>query len=417
MWRGEISIHSDQYSLALTWYEMRTGQRPFSANNQAELLNQHLFEKPDLSGVAEAEQEVLRRALAKTPDQRFPTCVAFVHALKEALTPAKPEIPAQPRGVKVPVGLLIFAMLAILVTLVAVRWLHPPQPPVSPPTPPRIEVTWQPKDWAPEENATDRVQDLSGGWYYLRLVRNVGGQKVAIVAVPQRAPGDPATFYIMENKVWNSLYAVFIEDPASEDIVRNHRNRPGCDKLVQTNWRDEWRKGGYAPGINPNPNNKPFVGVEGDKEHVPVFRVTVTEAYCFASWLHGLLPTDKQWRKAAGLHEDNRPGPFEPADSEIAVGLKKGPWPVEKGSDQSIYGCRQMASNGREWTRDVADKLPNEKLEIPLDRMNGILQVVVQGQSYCLLPRPLTFAAMQEPRTEPCTAARPDLTFRIVLQR
>jgi tetratricopeptide (TPR) repeat protein len=87
MWRGKISVHSDQYSLALTWYEMRTCRRPFSAANMLELLQQHVFEKPDLSGLPSAEQKVLLRALAKKPDERFPTCVAFVQALREALTP------------------------------------------------------------------------------------------------------------------------------------------------------------------------------------------------------------------------------------------------------------------------------------------------------------------------------------------
>jgi len=86
MWRGEISVHSVQYSLALTWYEMRTCRRPFSANVR-ELLQQHMFEKPDLSGLPPAEQKVLLRALAKKPDERFPTCVAFVQALSETLMP------------------------------------------------------------------------------------------------------------------------------------------------------------------------------------------------------------------------------------------------------------------------------------------------------------------------------------------
>jgi serine/threonine protein kinase len=106
MWRGDISVHSDQYSLALTWYEMRTGRRPFSATNALDLAQQHISEQPDLSGVPEPEQEVLLRALAKKPDQRFPTCAAFVQALREAMTPPKPELPAPRRTVKVAFGLM-----------------------------------------------------------------------------------------------------------------------------------------------------------------------------------------------------------------------------------------------------------------------------------------------------------------------
>jgi serine/threonine protein kinase len=87
MWRGNISVHSDQYSFALTWYEMRTGRRALSATSQIALLQQHLTGMPDVSGVPPAEQRVLLRALAKEPNKRFPTCVALVQALGEATAP------------------------------------------------------------------------------------------------------------------------------------------------------------------------------------------------------------------------------------------------------------------------------------------------------------------------------------------
>jgi serine/threonine protein kinase len=409
MWRGEISVHSDQYSLALTWYEMRTCRRPFSATNQLELLQQHVFEKPDISGVPEAEQKVLLRALAKKPEERFPTCEAFVQALGEALKPAKAEIPVQRPGIQVPVGSLVFALIAILVTLSVVWWRWPSPSPIIQP-PPRVEVSWQPEKWQPDSNAADLVPDRNGGRYYRRLVREVSGQKVVMVAVPQNSPDDPPTFYIMQNKVWNGLYAAFVQDAASAAIVRKYSDCPGCNRLVQPDWRKEWRKGGYAPNKNVN------VGVDG-KDRFPVFRVTVTEAHSFAVWLGGLLPNEKQWRKAAGLGgEDPRPGPYDnPMD--MAIGLLDGPWSVDKGKgDRSIHDCRQMASNGKEWTRDLADKLAGERLEIPLDKMNGPRTVVVQGQSY-LSPEPLTFEAMREPRAVECTAADPEVTFRVVLQR
>src|SRR5262249_11341528 len=75
MWRGDISLHSDQYSFAMTWYEMRVGRRPFPGKTQVEIAQQHLTEKPDVSCVPEAEQKVLLRALAKDPNQRYPSCV------------------------------------------------------------------------------------------------------------------------------------------------------------------------------------------------------------------------------------------------------------------------------------------------------------------------------------------------------
>ena len=51
-------------------------------------------EIPNLDPLPEAEQQVLARALAKKPDDRYPSCRAFVEALRDAvLTPPIPLAP------------------------------------------------------------------------------------------------------------------------------------------------------------------------------------------------------------------------------------------------------------------------------------------------------------------------------------
>jgi hypothetical protein len=84
--------------------------------------------------------------------------------------------------------------------------------------------------------------------------------------------------------------------------------------------------------------------------------------------------------------------------------------------DVSIYGCRQMASNGYEWTRDLADLEPGMKAEIPLEEMIAARSVYLQGQSY-LSREPLTFKAMLQPRTMECREASFEVTFRVVLEQ
>src|SRR5438477_5892585 len=76
-----ISGRSDQYSLAIVYQELLTGQRPFTGKNARQLAQQHLNEDPDLRSLPEAERPVLARALAKDPNKRFPNCLAFVRAL------------------------------------------------------------------------------------------------------------------------------------------------------------------------------------------------------------------------------------------------------------------------------------------------------------------------------------------------
>src|SRR5262245_54408373 len=75
---GKISSHSDQYSLAVVYQELLTGQRPFNGKNPRQLAQQHISEEPELRALPEAERAVVARALAKDPAKRFPSCLAFL---------------------------------------------------------------------------------------------------------------------------------------------------------------------------------------------------------------------------------------------------------------------------------------------------------------------------------------------------
>lgn len=86
---GWLSRFSDQYSLAIVYQELLTGKRPFSGGSMRQLVMQHLQANPDLSDLPSCDQAVIARALAKDPEARFPRCVEFIKALREAGT-AKP---------------------------------------------------------------------------------------------------------------------------------------------------------------------------------------------------------------------------------------------------------------------------------------------------------------------------------------
>lgn len=80
---------SDQFSLAVIAYEMLTGEKPFAREPLPALLYQIAHEEPappqrinpTLGRQVEA---VLRKALAKRPEDRYETCTAFVRALEGA---------------------------------------------------------------------------------------------------------------------------------------------------------------------------------------------------------------------------------------------------------------------------------------------------------------------------------------------
>src|SRR5436309_2797144 len=78
---GKVSRFSDQYSLAIVYQELLTGQRPFSGTNVRHLIMQHLQAVPKLDSLPPSDREAIAKALAKTPDERHKCCRDLVRAL------------------------------------------------------------------------------------------------------------------------------------------------------------------------------------------------------------------------------------------------------------------------------------------------------------------------------------------------
>jgi formylglycine-generating enzyme required for sulfatase activity len=417
VWKQQVHRHSDQYSLAATYVEMRLGRRVFAGKNPFDVAEQHIRATPELSPMPAAEQAVLLRALAKEPEKRFPSCGAFATALKEATAPPKETAPQPVGRVKTMAAVLAMVLTAALLVVGVVLTRQGGNSPTtgSGPDPTKV-VDWLPEGWEPEEGTSVVESPHTKKRYYQRLVKKVGDQTVVLVVVPQKDQEDPRTFYIMENKVWNDVYAEFMRDPAAKELFKKYSSRDGCADVVG----GDWKSGARA---NDPPNMA--LGVEGKWARVPAFRMKVTEAHCFAEWLgKGLgdtgiarLPSDVQWMKAAGKGEDMRVGPFDGSADDlngIAVRLGQGPWPIDKGErDVSKYGCRQMAGNGYEWTRTL-HHCPDE---IPLKEMpRRICYMFVVSQSYDGTSLK-TFEEMKKPMAIKVTEAKPDIGFRVVIEQ
>ena len=84
-WRGLVGAGSDQYSLAVTYAELRLNRPLFPTKNYFQLMNDHLQRSPDLVPLLEPEQRVVRKALAKDPDDRYRSCREFVQALERVV--------------------------------------------------------------------------------------------------------------------------------------------------------------------------------------------------------------------------------------------------------------------------------------------------------------------------------------------
>jgi hypothetical protein len=93
-----IDKRSDQYSLAITYFELRTNRRPYlPLNGPSDSMFYELERWPDISLLEEAECNVVLKALARNPEHRFINCLAFVRALEDAVMrePSLEHLPPQ----------------------------------------------------------------------------------------------------------------------------------------------------------------------------------------------------------------------------------------------------------------------------------------------------------------------------------
>ena len=242
----------------------------------------------------------------------------------------------------------------------------------------------------------------SGKKVYNRIVRKLeGGLAVEFVLVDRNkgAPGQPEPFYIMKHKVTNDVFSRFAAaEPES--------GAGGWDAWRQgLKWIDEQRTADENPRL-------------------PVFAVTVDEAERCAKWLGGRLPTARQWDQAAGKSR-GAVGPYsanveawdqtrEPPEFAL---VNTGPIPVGVAtSDVSLFGCRDMAANGFEWTRslylEVEPDVPQD-VDVPFD--DATAKVLVERRAMGFRQYPFRFDHDVENQIGRFERAA-ETSFRIVIE-
>jgi hypothetical protein len=457
IYAGKGGKRSDQYSLAFTYAELRLGRRPLEGDDFYTVMKSTLEMEPNLGTLPPAEQAVVRKALAKKPEDRFETCEDFVDALEQAVAPGgkaprrRPQ--AIPRGSPLdsdadtlrrapPSGPPERRRLSPSATLqpseikaMAAAEAPPPSPPadgtmVAIDTPKAKPAVWKPG--APQKQSSALMRLLLGTISLVAVGAIIAaavvfwnrGDRVASTTPtsPPATSESKTTIASTSERTVEKKYFLPARFQAPSDAkLRDYRGQKYYDRIVFP------AKDGSAatfllilPLSDADP--RPFYMMENKvwnalyrefaatpgPDRLPVMNVTFTQAQKFAQWLGGLLPTARQWDHAAGITQHGgRSGPA--LGNNVAIDHDA---PLAVGSaadDISPFLVRDLAGNGREFTRDRLTAEDGENL------------VVLRGRSF-KYRTPLTYEMLlsekeaKNTQTQHTDKASPYTGFRVVIE-
>lgn len=325
MLEGEISHASDQYSLALTYCHLLTGHLPFAGKTTLEKLWSRVKAPPNLDDFPPDERDVLFRALAIRPEDRFPSCVAFARALEECNVPVPAEggLEARERTDRVPK--VVAPTRGIVPAPFSVEREH------------GKVMRPLPSGFVPVPGCP-----VHESGYPMEIISEMDGSEMILIPEGEYLSGEPQSSGGLRRTFISHFY--LDKYPTTNAQFQWFCRSADYSKADRWSWGDDGR------------------GLVNRSAH-PAVWVTWDDAYAYCQWSGKTLPTEAQWEKAA-RSIDGRLFPWgnEPAfDGETARCNLKGADVSDNhrtspvgifGNGASPYGCYDLVGNVWEWCSD-----------------------------------------------------------------
>jgi len=317
----EVDARSDIYSLALVFYELFAGRRPFSATETSQIMFAHLNEIPDppskfSAALPKQLSDAIAKALEKDPDDRFPDFKAFADAM---------ELEAD----DIDDATAVFEDLDLEQTVI-----------VDPDTiQPAAEIgTKNTKGFFEVKHPSDQsvMVHIPAGEFTMGSDQYSAEKPVQKISL--------SDYYIDKFLVTNAQFQKFVD--ATEYQTDAEKEGAGLVRIGR-----RWKKVEGANWRSPDG----VTGIDGREDH-PVSQVSFNDARSYCQWAKKDLPTEAKWEKAARGPDGNEfpwgnEDPMEDtANHDNYVGSTTPVTAYEKG--QSFYGIQDVAGNVYQWVLD-----------------------------------------------------------------
>ena len=321
---GEVTPRADLYALGVVAYQMCTGHAPFEDTSPVVVLRLHADKAPPdprevNPDLPDAVAEVILKALAKQPEDRYPSAGAFARALMEALSARKQKrrekaaaislpplsIPAWIRpmsGIVVGILLLFLTLYVVRPVLIRLMPFTPTDSPTNTPTPtstptlvpsPSPSPTWPPDVPPPNASLHDTWTRPADG---MVMVYVPGGmfQMGSTEGDDDEQPVHEVTldgFWIDQTEVTVAQFRKFVN-------ATGHQTQAEDQNWGYAYTGSSW---GQIEGANwQHPQGSESVALEVH----PVVQVSWQDAMVYCEWVGGRLPTEAEWEYAARGEQD-----------------------------------------------------------------------------------------------------------------